>query len=130
MCCIFLSFTQFCLRVQQYIWPAVNCIVIFKAPALWADAFIKLQCVSIYIYIYLFVPFSLGLSLALRLHDQFKASHWSTLLKSFLAAVLLSASVKRCFVSRTRDLIFFFSFSNKGELLFSSVERVKLIHGH
>ena len=36
------------------------------------------------LYVYVYVPFQCnffqGLSLALRSHDQFKASHWSTLL--------------------------------------------------
>ena len=76
---------------------------------------------------YLFVPspcyFFWGLSLVLRSHDQFKASHWSTLLPYppspqkkldlFFAtspfggkqkvSVLLSAPVERFFVSGMRD---------------------------
>ena len=83
----------------------------------------------------LFMLFFLCLSLALRSHNQFKASDWSTLLhlpffggckapwrrqqrctrggvkkkrlKSFWAAVLLSASVERFFVSCMRDFFFY-----------------------
>ena len=97
-----------------------------------------------------------GLSLALRSHDQFKASHWSTLLhyqtywrksplasaaamvagrdekkmlKGFLAAVLLSASVKRCFVSCMRDffLSFFLFFCFPPVILFTPRLKVHLV---
>ena len=53
-------------------------VCIFKASALWADAFIDLRFQ--FIYVSPFHGFFLGLSLALRSQDQFKASDWSTLL--------------------------------------------------
>ena len=47
---------------------------------------------NVHISIYLYVPFQckffLGLSLALRSHDQFQASHWSTLLPPPVLRVL------------------------------------------
>ena len=147
----------------KYLHINVN---IFKAAALWGDAFIELRCQSIFLSVCLspFILFFWGLSLALMSHDQFRASHCSTLLhyqtyhppprrcrrpkgggvaqkplgvggdadwgggglkkregggeggggggrkemlKSFLAAVLLSASVKRFFDSRMQDFLGF-----------------------
>ena len=35
------------------------------------------------------------------------------MLKSFLSAVILSASVERCFVSHSRDFLFFLVFVNQ-----------------
>ena len=95
---------------------------IFKASALWADAFIESQCVSVCLSVCLSVECPL-------LCIFFEAPHWPSghminwrpliggvrgkeekkikwnaeMLKSFLAAVLLSPSVESCFVSRMRD---------------------------
>ena len=109
--------------------------VIFKESAL--RRFFHRVAISVLLSVCLSVPFScnifLGLSSALRSHEQFKASDWSTLLvvkkklpkgpwrrrwrrrrggikkmlKSFLAAVLLSALVERFFVSRPYAGFFF-----------------------
>ena len=85
---------------------------VFKASA---DAFIESRCQSVYLFICLFVPFNVIF---------FKASHWGyfffcksplaaaaamaagrdkKMLKSFLPAVILSASVKGYCDSRMRD---------------------------
>ena len=73
--------------------------------SLWSSS--RDVCLYIYRYIYIgrYVPFHcnffLGLSLALRSHDQFQASRWSTLLPP-LVSVILSASVEIFGVSRMR----------------------------
>ena len=97
--------------------------------------------VCMYEFIYIYVPSQRnlfqGLSLALRSHDQFKVSHWSTLLPysipsppffnpfffyteekikydpfgkflSVLVSVLLSATAKRVSVTRMQDILIFF----------------------
>ena len=54
--------------------------MIFTHSALWAGSVIESQCPSIYLFVYMSPPslFFLCLSMALKLHDQVKASHWST----------------------------------------------------
>ena len=78
----------------------------------WADSVIDLSypsvlfpSVCLFVCLRHWVQLYLGLSLALRSHDQFQASHWSSLppYPPSPPMVILSASVKRFSVSRMQD---------------------------